>query len=163
MTCNTGPILVFPWIQPFKSVDLSSRGNVYSRHVTGSAICKNSSVCFVMRYCPTSTVFRNLASVQISFTQSCCGSFSTRPLCFCNRFSWARISIEVCGCHYEQVCWREKWIRLLCHNRSSCSCSTATVCFTQIWDCSVVTELIDRNDGAKNSFNRITIGTEVYR
>ena len=36
------------------------------------------------------------------------------------------------------------------------------VFFTQIWDCSVDTELINRNNCAKNSFNRITIGTEVY-
>ena len=30
----------------FRSVDFSSRGKIYSRHVTGSANCKNSSVCF---------------------------------------------------------------------------------------------------------------------
>ena len=58
---------------------------------------------------------------------------------------------------------REKWIRLLCRNKSPCSCSTATVLFTQFWDCSVDTELIDRKDCAKNSFNRILIVTEVYR
>ena len=78
MTSNTGPILVFPRIQPFGSVDFSSLGKVYSRHVTGSANCKNSSVCFVMKYCPTSTVFRNPASVQIFINRSGCGSLSTR-------------------------------------------------------------------------------------
>ena len=51
-----GPILVFPLIQPFGSVDFSSRGKMYSRHATGSVNCENSSVCFVMKYCPTSTV-----------------------------------------------------------------------------------------------------------
>ena len=40
MTSNTGPILVFPRIQPFGSDDFSSRGKVYSRHVTGSVNCE---------------------------------------------------------------------------------------------------------------------------
>ena len=34
---------------------------------------------------------------------------------------------------------------------------------TFLCDCSVKTELIYRNNCAKNSFNRITISTEVYR
>ena len=46
MTSNTGPILVFPRIQPFGSVDFSSLSKVYSRHVTDSANCENSTVCF---------------------------------------------------------------------------------------------------------------------
>ena len=95
MTSHTGPILVIPRIQPLGSVDFSSRGKVYSRHVTGSTNCKISSVCFVMKYCPTSTVFRNPASVQILINRSRCGSFSTRSLCYCNKFSCARISIVV--------------------------------------------------------------------
>ena len=41
---------------PSGLVDSSSRGKVYSQHVSGSVNCKNSSVCFVMKYCPTSTV-----------------------------------------------------------------------------------------------------------
>ena len=65
MISNTGPILVFTRIQPFGSDDFSSLGKVYARHVTGSVNCENSSVCFVMKYCQTSTVFRNPASVQI--------------------------------------------------------------------------------------------------
>ena len=72
VTSNTGSTLVFPRIQPFRSVDFASRGKVYSRHVTGSVDCKNSSVSFVMKYCPTSTVFRTLASVQILINRSCC-------------------------------------------------------------------------------------------
>ena len=71
---------------PFGSDDFSSRGKMYSRHVTGSVNCENSSVCFVMKYCPTSTVFRNPASVQIFITRSCCGSLSERSLYFCNKF-----------------------------------------------------------------------------
>ena len=38
----------------------------YSRQATESVNCESSSVSFVMKYCPTSTVFRNPASVQIS-------------------------------------------------------------------------------------------------
>ena len=47
MTSNTGPILVFPRIQPLGSDDFSSFGKVYSRHVTGSVNCENSSVSTV--------------------------------------------------------------------------------------------------------------------
>ena len=84
VTSNTGPILVFPRIQPSGQLMFSSLGKVYSRHVTGSANCKNSSVCFVMKYCPTSTVFRNPASVQNLLNLSCCDNFSIRSLYFCN-------------------------------------------------------------------------------
>ena len=66
-------------------------------------------------------------------------------------------------CHYQSVCWLEQWVRLLCKYRSPCSCLTSTAFLTHIWDCSVDTGLIERNDCAKNSFNRITIGSEVYR
>ena len=65
MTTNTGPILVFPQIQPFGSDKVSSLGKVYSRHATDSENCENSSVSFVMKYCQTSTVVRIPASVQI--------------------------------------------------------------------------------------------------
>ena len=58
----------------------------------------------------------------------------------CRNFNW------VCGCHYQWVCWRERWVRLLCHNKSPCSCLTGAVSFTQIWDCSVDTELSVSND-----------------
>ena len=70
---------------------------MYSRHVTGAVNCKNSSVYFVMKYCPASTVFRNPASVQILINRSCCGSLSTRSLYFYNKFSCAGISIEGLG------------------------------------------------------------------
>ena len=71
VTSNTDPILVFPRIQPFGSIDVSSRGKMYSRHVTRSVNCKNSSMCFVMKYCPTSTVFKNPASKQFFINRSC--------------------------------------------------------------------------------------------
>ena len=65
-------------------------------------------------------------------------------------------------CCYQQSCWLEQWVSLSCQNKSPGSCLTGPVFITQIWDCSVDTELINRNNCAKNSFNRITIGTEVY-
>ena len=108
---KTGPILVFPRIQPFGSDDFSSLGKVYSRQATAN--CENSSVSFVMKYCPTSTVVRNPASIQIFITRSGCGSLSTRSLYFCNKFSCAGISIEGLGVIVRIVCWREQWIRLV--------------------------------------------------
>ena len=94
MTSNMGPILVFHRIQPFGSHDFSSLDKVYSRHVTGSVNCENSSVCLIMKYCPTSTIFTNPASVQNLITRSCCESLSTRSVYFCNKFSCAGISID---------------------------------------------------------------------
>ena len=70
---------------------------VYSRHVTGSEVCKNSSVSFLMKYCPTSTVFRNPASVHIFVPRSCCESLSTRSSYFCIKFSCAGTSVEGVG------------------------------------------------------------------
>ena len=99
ISSNTGPISVFPWIQPFGSVNLSSRGNVYSRHVTGSVNCQNS-LSFVMKYCPASTVVRNPASVQTLINRSGCGSLSTRSFFFCNRFLVQELRSKV---------WDLKW------------------------------------------------------
>ena len=65
VTSNTGLFFVFPWIQPFGSDEFSSHAKVYSRHVTGSVNCENSSLCFIMKYCPTSIDCRNPASVEI--------------------------------------------------------------------------------------------------
>ena len=97
MTSNTSPILVFPRIQPFGSDDFSSLGKVYSRHVTGSVNCENSSVSFVMKYCPTSTVVRNPASVQVLITWFCCESLSTRSLYFCHKSSGVGTSVKDVG------------------------------------------------------------------
>ena len=97
MTSNTNPILVFPRIQPFGSDVSSSLGRVYSRQATGSENCEISSMSFVMKYCPTSTVVKNHASVQILITRFCCGSLSTRCWYFCNRSSCAGSSVEGIG------------------------------------------------------------------
>ena len=53
--------------------------------------------------------------------------------------------------------------RLSNQNKSPCSYMAGFVFFTHFWDCSVNTELINRNNCAKNSFNRFEIGTIVYR
>ena len=99
MTSNTGPILVFPRIQPLEQDDFSSLGKVYSREATDSVKCEHSSVSFVMKYCPTSTVVRNPASIQIFINRSCCGSLSTRSWYLCNRSSsCAGSSVKRCVC-----------------------------------------------------------------
>ena len=87
MTSNTGPILVFHRIQPFGSDKFSSLANVYSRQATVFVNCENSSGSIVMKYCPTSTVVRNPASVQNLLTLSCCDHFSIRSLCHRTRSS----------------------------------------------------------------------------
>ena len=80
-TSNTGRILVFPLIQPFGSDESSSLGKVYSRQATEYVNCENS-VSFVMKYCPTSTVVKNPASVQKLLNMSCRDNFSIRSLFF---------------------------------------------------------------------------------
>ena len=87
VTSNTGPILVFSRIQPFGLDELASLGNVYSRQATESVNCENSSVSFVMKYCPTSIVVRSPASIQNLLTLSCCDNFSIRSLYHRNRSS----------------------------------------------------------------------------
>ena len=116
MTSNTGPILAFPQIHPFGSDEFSSLGKVYSRHATGSVNCENSSVSFVMKYCPTSTVVRNPASAQILITRFCCESLSTRSWYFCNKSSCAGSSVEGVGVFINKLAGS--------NNGSDCSAST---------------------------------------
>ena len=73
-------------VPSFGSDDFSSSGKMYSRHATDSVNCENSSVSFVMKYFPTSTVVKNPASVQIFINLSGCDSLSTRSCYFCNSF-----------------------------------------------------------------------------
>ena len=97
-------MLVFPRIQPFGSDDLSSLGKVYSRQATESLNCENFAVSFVMKYCPTSTVVRNPASVQNLLTRFCCDSLSTRSWYFCKKSYCAGSSVEGAGVFiYELV------------------------------------------------------------
>ena len=67
---------------------------MYSRQATESVNCENSSACLVTKYCPTSTVFRNPASVQISITRFCCQGLSTSSWYFYHKFSCAKSSVE---------------------------------------------------------------------
>ena len=68
---------------------------MYSRQVIESVNGENSLVSFVMKYCPTSTVVRNPASVQNLLNLSCCDNFSIRSQDLCNRYSLrARSSFE---------------------------------------------------------------------
>ena len=109
VTSNAGPILVFPRIQPFGSDKLSSLGKVYSPQATQSVNYENSSVSFVMKYCPTSTVVRNPASVQNLLTLSCCDYFCIRSLYLCNRSSSCAGSSD-CSVNTELI------------NRNNCAC-----------------------------------------
>ena len=100
---------------------------------------------------PTSTVFKNPAWIQFLITRFCCESLSTRSLYFCKKFSCARISIESLGVIFGKFAGA--------NNGSDCSDSTglpvlASQVLTQIWDCSVDTQLITENC-AKNSYNRL--------
>ena len=131
MTSNTGPILVFHRIQPFGSDKLSSLGKVYSRQSTESVNCENSPVSFVMKYCPTSTVVRNPASVQILITRFCCDNLSTRSWYFCNRSSSCAGSLGQ-RCVYLHHTWHKQLVRLSCQNRSPCSYMAGFAFFTQI-------------------------------
>ena len=92
-----GPIFGVPSNPTFRVRYCSSLGKMYSRHATESVNCENCSVSLVMKYCPTSTVVRNPASVQILSTRFCCDSLSTRSWYFCNRSSCAGSSVEGVG------------------------------------------------------------------
>ena len=129
---------------------------MYSRHVTGSANCKNSSVSFVMKYSVRLQLFSGILHQHKSWSiDLVVESLSTRSLYFCRKsflcknFSWR------CRCRHQQSCWLEQWVRLSCQHGSHRSCLTSTVFITQIWDCSVDTELINTYNCATNSFNRI--------
>ena len=128
MDFQYGSNLVFSRIQPFGSDDFSSLGKVYSRQATESVNCENSSVSFVMKYCPTSTVVRNAASIQNLLNLSCCDNLSTRSWYLCNRSS------SCAGSSVKGVClhntWHKQWVRLSCQNRSPCS-NSAGFAFTQ--------------------------------
>ena len=147
-TSNTGPILLFPRIQPFGSDDFSSLGKVYSRHATDTVNCENYSVSFVMKYCPTLTVVRNPASVQNLLNLSCCDNFSIRSLYLCNGNSLCVGSSHVCLYHT----WHERGTRLSSHSGSPSSIVIGFILFTHFCDCTVKTELIYRNNCAKTQF-----------
>ena len=163
-TSNTGPILVFPLIQPFGSDESSSLGKVYSRQSTESVNCENSAVSFVMKCCPDfhrsqesciSTKFCSICLVVITF--------QFVLLYLCNRISLcARSSsfksmfvLITLGTNEELDCPSDNWLPR--------SIVKGFIFFTHFCDCSVKTELIYRSNCAKKSLNRLQIGTIVYR
>ena len=120
-----------------------------------------SSVSFVMKYCPISTAVRNPASVQNLLNLSCCDNFSIRPLYLRNRSSCARSSVEgmfvliTFGTNDGLDCPSTKSLPALPWQESYPS--------HIFWDCSVKTEQMNRNNCAKNSFKRLSIGTIMDR
>ena len=113
-----------------------------------------------MKYCPTSTLVRNPASVQNLLNLSCCDSFSIRSPYLCNSNSLCRIIIvkkRVCVDHI----WHERKTRLFSHDGSSRV--IGFIFFTHFCDCTVKTELICRSSCAKYSCNRFEVGTTVDR
>ena len=130
MTSNTGPIFVFPRIQPCGSDEFSSLGKVYTQQATESMNCENYSVSLVIKYCPTSTVVKNPASVQNLITRSCCDNLSTRSWYLCNRSSSCVGSSVKCVC--LQHTWHKQWVGLSYHNKSPCSNMAGFTFFTQI-------------------------------
>ena len=106
-----------------------------------------------MKYCPTSTVVRNPASVQNLLTLSCCDNFSIRCLYLCN---WSS------SCAGSSVKGMFVFITLGTNNGLDCPSTRSLSLFyhgkRHFCDCSVKTELIYRNKCAKNSFNRSWLG-----
>ena len=153
-------ILVFPRIQPFRSDDFSSLATVYSRHVTGSADCRNLSVCIVMKNCPTSTVVRNPASVQNWLTRFCCDGLSSRSWYFCNRSSCKKSSVESVGVLINE---------LVCTNNGS-DCPVKTTLTVLTWKTmysshkseTAPSRLSWFTEVFENSFNLFTINAQVY-
>ena len=137
-------------------------GRVYSRQATAWN-CENYAVSFVMKYCPISTIFRNPASIQNLLNLSCCDSFSIRSPYCCNRRSWLAGSSQskgtsvliTLGTSEELDCPITTGLSVLSLRVSYSSHISATG--------SVKTELVCRDNYAKNSLNRFPIGCIVYR
>ena len=153
---------MFPWIHPFGRDAPSSLGRVYSRQATAWN-CENSAVSFVIKWCPISTTFRNPASIQNLFNLYCCDSFSIRSQFYCNRRSLLAGSSQS----------KDAFVLITLSTSEELDCSITTglpvlswscfILFTYLSNCSVKTELVCRDNYAKNSFNRFQIGCIVYR
>ena len=122
-------------------------GKLYSRQATDSVDCEGILQCLLS----WSTVrlqllSENPSSGQIFINRSGCWSFSTRSLYFWNRFSCARVSVKGVGVF---ITLAKQWVRLSCQYKSLRSYLAGFTLLTQIWDCSVDTELINRNNRAK--------------
>ena len=139
MTSNTGTILVFPRIQPFGSDDFSSLGKVYSRQATYTVNCENSAVSrdlFVRAF----------------------------PLVLCTfaiKFLVRELQSKVQVIH-QRTCRHKQWVRIVLPKQVSLFLHGRLCILHTILYCSVNTDLISKNNCAKNSFNRSLISTEVY-
>ena len=114
-----------------------------------------------MKYCPTSTIVRNPASVQ---NCSVCLVVMTFQFVL-DIFS---IVILLVQDPHSKVCsldhtWHEQSIRFSFHNGSLRSIVIGFIFFTHFCHCSVETELIYRSNCAKNSCNRFQVGTILDR
>ena len=116
VTSNTGPILVFPRIQPFGSDDSSSLGKVYSRQATGSVNFEKSSVSrheilSDFNCGQESCISRKMCSLCLVVI-----SFQFVLFIFALEFFMCRIIIQRYVCFYHT--WHERWTRLSSHNGS---------------------------------------------
>ena len=114
-----------------------------------------------MKYCPISTTLFNLASMQNLLTLSVCERLLIRSSHCCNRKFWKAgssfskrtsvlISLSTIDCPITlsgcpNLSWRDSYSSHM------------------VRECSVETELICRNNCAKNSLNRCLVGTIVNR
>ena len=155
VTCNTGKILVFTLIQPFGSDDFSSRGT------TAHWICELWEFFSVFRHEILSDFNCGQEScIRTKFT--CCDNFSIRSLYLCSRPSSCCAGSSVKGMCVFITLGTNYGVRLSFHNRSPCSIMAGVTFFTQTSDCQVNTELINRNNCAKNSFNRSRVSATMY-
>ena len=110
--------------------------------------------------CPTSTFVKNPASAQkFNHTILLWQPFNSFLVSLQWIFFLRRIIGQSCVCLHHT--WHKQWVWLSYHYRSPCSYMAGFVFFTQIWDCSVNTELIKRDNCAKNNFNRSIISAKV--
>ena len=135
-TSNTGPTLVFPWIQPIGCEASSSLGRVYSRQANAWN-CERSSVFFVMKYCPISTTLTNPASIHNLLNLSCCDSFSIRSPYVFKRKIWYAGSWESKGTNFCLDGTEHGWGTWLSHHNGSLrSLVKEFILFTHLCDCS---------------------------
>ena len=116
VTSNTGPILVFPRIQPFGSIELSSLGNVYSRQATDSVNCENFF-----------SVFRHEVLSDVNCSQeSCIKTKFAHSVLLWQLFNSFSISLQeiffLCTISQKYACLHhtlhEQWVGLSVHNKS---------------------------------------------
>ena len=116
-----------------------------------------------MIYCPNSTTFRNPASIQNLLNLFCCDSFSIRSPYCCNRRSWFTGSSQSRSTSVLTTLSTSEELDCPITTGLPVSLVKGFILFTYLRDCSVKTELVCRDNYAKNSLNRFQIGCIVYR